>query len=396
MSEFGGDRGLSPAIAEAEEQSGRRRRARSLKLIALVIAATVVCAGTAVAVYVAQRDTGSEGASTSAAPAASSIAPAAPSPLDSFTWDPCGYVSPELFDGVAERDSVSGQLRVQINATSFDDCEIHVVVPGSTYQEVLVLIRNHQAPPDPGTYDGNERFSVVAEGDWSIASLKQQQPGNCLRSVYSSRSWVWISAALFEYQRGSGIDVCALVDPPTNALLGAIRTASTPRLTFPADSLARVDVCKALTDAEVTANVELPGWNPPVERPAAHSCTWKATVPVPPSSVPPSLVIDYNQVLIMSRLTTTAPTVTQSNEIEANIGGRRGIVRADSSLGCSATVVGKTWQPWPGKQVYQARTPLPSTLVESVSVSVTLANGRKDEACQIVQALAAKAWPRII
>lgn len=382
-----------PAASDVQHRPGTPRGVKLWRRIGLAVAMVAVVAGVVVAVSV-----GKDEAAETAPQTAVSTTSAAPviSPLDSFAWDPCGYFSPEMYSDVADTDPATGKPRVQINPNGFDDCEVHIALPGERYSELLVSSHNNQTPPPSDTYANAERFSIVAEGDWSVVTQREPLQGSCLRAVYSARSLIWIQTSLSRDQQGLDIDVCELVERASNTLRSALRTATVPQLALPSGSLGRVDMCSVLTDTEVTNTVALPGWTPPANRYRGHSCFWKATVSTAPADRPAALQIfsyDYAMVSVIPRLGKTPPTAT-TNDVTVDINGRPTILRLEGGA-CTATVAGKTWQPWPGKQVYQARYPQPDSLVESVTLAVILPDGSTDDTCNAVRALAARAWPRL-
>ncbi|MFE3193926.1 hypothetical protein ACFXHA_33330 [Nocardia sp. NPDC059240] len=328
------------------------------------------------------------GAKGSAPTSTTAVAPPV-SPVDTFGWDPCGYLTPELYADVADHDPATGLPRVQIDPVDFDLCEVHIVVPGPTYHEISVASNKRQTPPTPGVYDNADRYSVAADGDWTVVTQKQENMGSCLRAVYSAQSAVTITSSQDTFEKALPVDVCDLTDRAEKALVAALHANSVPRLSFPADSLGRTDSCALLTDAEITANVALPGWNPPAARHPGHFCLWQATESTAPANMPviSPFQSKYNLVSLMPGLNKPAAsgrTVTIAGVPTVLSGGTQS---------CTATVAGRTWQPWPGKQVYQARYPQPDTLVESLQLAVVLAD--TGDACQAVQNLAEKAWPRL-
>lgn len=303
-----------------------------------------------------------------------------------------------MYADVADVDQATGKPRVQINPNSFDGCEVHIALPGERYQEVLVGLTNYQTPPTPGTWSNAERFSAAADGEWTVVTQARPNQGGCLRAVHSPRSWIWIHTSLFESQRNLNVDVCDLVNRAANALLSVLHSGSVPRMSFPAGSLGRLDMCTVLTDAEATAAVDLPGWTAPAARYPAHSCLWKVNVPTTQPALPYPLGIDYNLVSLMTKVgnNPSIPLIPSGKaDVSVTIAGRPTVLHAEAPNSCSAMTYGKTWQPWTGHQVYQTRNPLPETTAESVSLSVSLANGTINDACRIAQALAEKAWPRL-
>ncbi|MGW4248015.1 hypothetical protein [Nocardia sp. NPDC004722] len=379
-----GDRGLLPATTGGVGTDRSRRRGRGWRWIASVV---VIVLGSGLAACSGQHSD-SDPSARGSAPTSTTVAAPPVSPLDTFGWDPCGYLTPDLYADVADHDPATGLPRVQIDPVDFDLCEVHIVVPGPTYHEILVDSNKRQTPPTPGVYDNADRYSVAADGDWTLVAQRQETMGSCMRAVYSAQSSVVITSSQDTFEKALPVDVCDLTDRAHKALLAALHAKSLPQLSFPADSLGRVDGCALLTDAEITANVALPGWNPPAARHRGHFCLWQATVPSTQTSALFPFQTKYNLVSVMQGFSKPAAgRIVMIAGLPTTLSG--------GPQSCTASIAGRTWRPWVGKQIYQARSAQPDSLVEYLQLSVGFADAGTGDACQAVQTLAAQAWPRL-
>lgn len=328
---------------------------------------------------------------------ASSVPSAPPVPAtDSFGWDPCGYLSPELYTDVAGTDPATGRPRVQINANSFGTCEVHIALPGDPYQEILVSSVFHQTSTPAAIYDDHDRFDYTTHGEWTLAAQREPSHNTCNRAVFSDRSWAMISVSRFADRRPIEIGLCELVDRAATALLDVLRTRAMPRLSMPPESLGTLDTCALLSDVEVTGAVPLAGWAPPDDQHRAHTCLRKSPIATPRADLPSAFTLGVENDLVEVR-TSLEQRPLRSNDRNTfrTVAGRDTAFRLSGMGTCEAVTEGRNSQPWPGHQVFDSRNQPPTTTIETITISVIFTQRTGQDACRAAQDLAALAWPRL-
>ncbi|MBF6170449.1 hypothetical protein [Nocardia blacklockiae] len=302
---------------------------------------------------------------------------------DNFAWDPCGYLTPEMYADLAERDK-SGRPRLQIKPHDFDTCEVSVDLPDSPRLLTVVVSKSQRGT---GDLAHDDRYTVRDEGNWKVAEERTAKPGECARVVYAAESSFSIRSHA-ERPTGDRADPCPAADRATRALLTVLHTGTIGKLDFPPDSQGRVDLCAALTDADVTAAVEFPGRR--ADRPghrAAHECGRRSAADDGRRA----------EVLFRTHLDVAPPRSSGPDDTRTTIAGRDTVIHRITTVrtACVAVLAGRTWPSWPGNQLFQLDYPAPKELVENASLLVETPTGNMEEACRAAEALAAKAWPRM-
>ncbi|WP_280329442.1 hypothetical protein, partial [Nocardia wallacei] len=303
---------------------------------------------------------------------------------DNFAWDPCGYLSAEMYADLAERDK-TGRPRIQIKPHNFDTCEASVDLPDSPRLLTVVVTKRQRGMGNDVERD--DEYTVRAEGDWKVAEQRAPQRGECARVVYSADTSFSIQSHA-DRPANDRVDPCAAADRATRSLLTVLHTGVIGTLDFPPQSQGHVDLCSALTETDVTAVVEFPGGRS--QRPgrrAAHECMWRSTAEDGRTA----------EVLFLTHLDVSPPRTLGAGYTRTTIAGRDTIMHRVTTAGtsCIAVLEGRTWPSWPGNQLFQLDYPAPKALVENATLLVRPADGNIDTACRAAEALAARAWPRV-
>ncbi|WP_280276297.1 hypothetical protein [Nocardia wallacei] len=303
---------------------------------------------------------------------------------DNFDWDPCGYLSAEMYGDLAERDK-TGRPRIQIKPHNFDTCEASIDLPDSPRLLTVVVTKLQRGTGNE--FERDDEYTVRAEGDWKVAVQRAPQRGECARVVYSADTSFSIRSHA-DRPAGDRVDPCAAAERATRSLLTVLHTGVVGTLDFPPQSQGHGDLCGALTEADVTTAVEFPGGRS--QRPgrrAAHECAWRSTAEDGRTA----------EVLLLTHLDVSPPRALGPAYTRTTIAGRDTLIHRVTTVGtsCVAVLEGWTWPSWPGNQLFQLDYPAPKALVENTTLLVRPANGNIDDACRAAEALAAKAWPRM-
>ncbi|WP_067721237.1 hypothetical protein [Nocardia yamanashiensis] len=354
-----------PAYAEVPstgKAAGARFSKRKVALILGAVGALVVAAGTAVVAGTWSSDRTTTAAGTSGSRVAGGFDEPA-------SIDPCSFVEPSMFTGIAERDS-GGDFAIGIEPDSFSGCTVKLGLPGGARSAVTAKFDIARFPAE--FLSRNTDIPMVQRGPVQVAAVELGGSGKCVQLIMRADG-VGVTLEVTSKAQDSAETLCRVRDVITDAAVAAFTGNTAKRLVYPSDSVGGRDLCGMLNDAELRASTGAATARAASDSIAYH-CRWEAD----------GSRIDLHATL-MPRSMPGAKGDTET------IAGRRTIVDDDHAGRCQLTLTGRTWDPWLGAHYEYKADGDTSRFTEQITMTVYQGVG----ACDTAKALAATAWPKL-
>ncbi|WP_326308140.1 hypothetical protein [Nocardia sp. CDC153] len=294
--------------------------------------------------------------------------------------DPCGFVSPDTFSGIAVDVPGTARPEVDIEPDDFLSCKVVVDLPGdSRFVKLYIHIEAKGRDKDPPTMPTR---TVTHDGDISIARSPRTAGSDYSTRVRANDAYsvqVWSSP---HTSAADSADIDRAGERTVAAVVAQLRSGSLPALEFPPDSVGAMDLCSALTAPEVEA---VSGDSGITTAQQPHSCVWQSR---------PSGRRAGDDVTLEARLDTEGldrlPAETIAGRITHTYPNDN-----DGFPWCRLTTTIKVWSPWPGHRSSLPYVSEPGPLYENVTLTAQVEHGGPDRACHIARELATRAWPHL-
>lgn len=290
-----------------------------------------------------------------------------------LTLDPCSYLEPKMFAGVADKGS-GGSPQVRIQPTGFSICAVQVQHSG---YPVTINLEARQGIP-------SEIASVTEKsakrGSVTVTDISSNGLEYCPQFVSrADGTAVRLSASMDSRSTVSNLEtLCKIRDVATDAAVAALTRGTAKSLAYPADSLGGVAPCTRLGPVDL------------------RTVLGPSRVDVEPSAIPYSCTWQVGYSIVTLEAGLSRRPVSESISGYDSIDGRRTGITQLNYPHCILQVEGRTWEPWQGSHSgYPAAQGDAATLVELSTFSVQLEGGTPDDACDKAKALAGVLWPKL-
>ncbi len=328
----------------------------------------VAVAGTAV-----MAGTRGEDRSTSAATASASASSWAGGGFDDpASIDPCSFVEPSMFAGVAAKSS-GGVPEVRIEPESFSGCAVELGLggtrPGVTakfdiarlpaeflarYADLPMVQHGPVKTTDAGAVSAEECGQLILRGDGVGVIL----------SVTAAGAHGTVSETL-----------CKVRDIVSEAAVAAFTGNTAKRMRYPSDSVGWADLCALLSESELRSATRASSAAAEDDSIAYH-CRWKA-----------------DQAVINLHAELAGRSQPVPGGATAIIAGRKTVVEDDPAGRCVLTLTGRSWEPWSGTHFDYPDAADDSASRFAEQITLIVYNGK--DSCVAAKALAATAWPKL-
>lgn len=321
---------------------------------------------------------------------------------DPATLDPCSTVTADAFAGPG--------ITVHIQPFDLATCSIATMADRSNASGLIRVSLRHV---DTATLDRN-KYTFGTSGPLHLAEPSRATTGSCTGFVYQDDgAGAAITAMSTGLDRQTGekrypsFDACAEFDKAVTAITAAVTRGTLTHLTYPADSIGSTDPCSLLTGDGIDNALQLNGIRPGSGT-AAHVCAWRTgTTPEAAKVVLTNTLVTPHEWNFLWNQDRSSGPLAQTRSVIAGHDTRTQPTVQDRV--CVLDTMAKTWQPWPGRQVFTDlssdaadendwTTAAAPALIEQLELRVVLPAtpaASPGRACRAAQALAALAWPHL-
>ncbi|HEX7632253.1 MAG TPA: hypothetical protein VF388_08975, partial [Lacunisphaera sp.] len=314
---------------------------------------------------------------------------AAPASLgDLKTVDPCGFFTAPSFAAQSENSKDTGQLKVQIEPSSFSGCSIGVYLANDAG---MVDITSTIATGADLSKINTTTYDITTKGQFKIVEAKKQADQRCDEVLVLPDNNVLAITAKPRNQNAAKANFCGLADIAVSDAIAAISQGPKHLAAFPASSAGRLDACSLLsTSAAATAL----GESSVASQPGAgnHSCGYGESTSAGTPVIVGTTLMDL-PVKADSGLGITESTVAGRDTFISSTAGDTG-----SLSSCEVETAVRDWKPWTGSiNEFQdlAAQPAPSKEIIEYEVVIVHVSGSADQACGAAKQLASTVWPEL-